>query len=100
VCEFRLGGELDLITVKLYVSSDDPRQLLKSVSGELSVNCDIYDNCSLFNPTLILDYKAEITTKNYAYIGDWNRYYFINDMSITNSKRIILSLTCDVLMSF
>lgn len=86
--------------IKLYVSSDDPRQLIKYPQSELSINCDIYDNCSLFNPVLILDYRAEITTKNYAYIGEWNRYYFINDMSITNSKRIILSLTCDVLMSF
>lgn len=88
------------MNVKLYVCSDDPRQLLKQPSDELSIDCDIYDNCSLFNPTLILDYKASITTKNYAFIPDWNRYYFINDMSITNSKRIILSLTCDVLKSF
>lgn len=88
------------MNIKLYVSSDDPRQLLKQPQSELSINCDIYDNCSLFNPVLILDYRAEITTKNYAFIGEWNRYYFINDMSITNSKRIIVSLTCDVLMSF
>lgn len=88
------------MNIKLYVSSDDPRQLIKQPQSELSIDCDIYDNCSLFNPVLILDYRAEITTKNYAFVAEWNRYYFINDMSITNSKRIILSLTCDVLMSF
>lgn len=89
------------MNVKLYVCSDDPRQLLKQPSDELSIdNCDIYDSCSLFNPTLILDYKPAITTKNYAYIPEWNRYYFISNMNITNSKRIILRLSVDVLQTY
>lgn len=38
--------------------------------------------------------------KNYAYIEEFARYYFIKSVSIENNKLAVFDLECDVLMSF
>lgn len=78
----------------------DKRQLIKNFSSSVTCNCDIYENCSVVNPRLVLDWKDSYSTYNYAYIPDWQRYYFITNISVNSAKRAILTLHCDVLSTY
>ena len=49
---------------------------------------------------LIYDLIAEILTCNYAYIKEFNRYYFVTDIINLNRNLWRINLRCDVLMSF
>ena len=49
---------------------------------------------------LIYDLIAEILTCNYAYIKEFNRYYFVTDIISLNRNLWRINLRCDVLMSF
>lgn len=89
-------------SIKLYNVSDDPRKLNKTLTGELSVNnvrpTDIVD---LMNPSFILDYNENYTTKNYLYAeAPFNRFYFITDMKIDIGKKIVISCSADVLYTY
>lgn len=50
--------------------------------------------------TTILTAQVDFSTINYAYIDEFNRYYFITDVVVVNDRLIRLELKCDVLMSF
>ena len=64
-------------------------------------NCDIFEPCSVHSPRLWLAasnnaFRASI---NYAYIPDFERYYWVTDFEFMDG-RWLLSLECDVLASF
>lgn len=64
-----------------------------SYGGVVDDNNNIVDNVIYFNESNIL--KA-----NYVYIPDFNRYYFINDITSIRTGLWRMSLHCDVLMSY
>lgn len=51
----------------------------------LSMSCRLMDDSGMLNPTFIFDFAHILNqtpqTYNYAYISEWNRYYFIEDWS-------------------
>lgn len=88
------------MTVILYKCSDDPRTLEKTLTDQKKKDCKVYGNCSLQAPTLLLRYDSTITQHNYMYIAEWNRYYFIDNISVDNGKQMIISASVDVLMTY
>lgn len=87
---------------KFYNCSDDPRKLSKTLTDEIEIsNIKPTENCDILNPVLELDYRQDLTTRNYVVIGaPFNRSYFITDMSITIGKKIIISCAVDVLQTY
>lgn len=87
---------------KFYNCSDDPRKLSKTLTDEIEINnIKPTENCDILNPILELDYRQDLTTRNYVVIGaPFNRSYFITDMSITIGKKIIISCAVDVLQTY
>ena len=88
--------------ITLSSCSDDPRTLMKTFSGQITVNnvkpTGIVD---LMNPTFELSYDSNYTTKNYCEVGaPFNRSYFITDMKIDIGKKIIISCAVDVLQTY
>lgn len=64
-------------------------------------NCELFDPCSVHSPKLWLGstnnfFRASL---NYAYIPDFERYYWVTDFSFIDG-RWLMSLECDVLASF
>lgn len=57
---------------------------------------------SLLNPQIDIQHggKSDFTQFNYAYIEDFNRYYFIDDITSVRTYISRLHLRCDVLMSY
>lgn len=62
-------------------------------------DCQIKSPSSIVNPVIQLSKASDPTTFNYAYIPEWKRYYFINDITY-NLGLWVLSLTVDVLGTY
>lgn len=87
------------VTVTLYSFTKRENSTKRPTSGGTDYSCVFLDETSLMNPVLKLSIASNPIGKNYAYIADFNRYYFINDITTSNDFWYI-SCTCDVLASF
>lgn len=89
-------------TINLYNVSDDPRKLNKTLGNPIEVtNVRPTDIVDLMNPSFILDYNENYTTKNYLYASaPFDRFYFITDMKIDIGKKIVISCAVDVLQTY
>lgn len=88
------------MNITLYVNSDDNRKLNKNLTSAYDVSAVIYDDCSIIRPVLKIKYFAGLASYNYLYIADYNRYYFINDITLSPANIAFIKCSCDVLMSF
>lgn len=60
-----------------------------------TAQCQIKEPCSIMSPTLIM--STGYISATYAYISNWDRYYFITDINIVTGGRIEISLKNDTL---
>lgn len=86
-----------MTTVSLGTCTDDPRKINKSFTASVSPTCEIYGDCSIHNPRLLLAYENGMENYNYAQI--FGRSYWIQDIILKPGKRCELNLKEDVLMS-
>lgn len=94
-----MGGR-DMIINILQTSSAN-NVISKNVSSiKDSVSCNVKEPISIINPVVILSFDVETLMANYAYIPDYKRYYYINDIIPLTGDRIELHLSVDVLYSF
>ena len=88
------------MVVTLYTNSGDTRQLSKNLATVATIsNCQINDTCTILRPVLRFELVSTYLAANYVYIPNFNRYYYIEDMTILNGSQIELSCRVDVLMS-
>ncbi len=87
------------INVILYSFTKRENSTKQPSSGGTTYSCTMIDDTSLMNPTFKLSIASNPIGKNYCYVPDFNRYYFITDIS-THQNFWYISCTCDVLASF
>ena len=87
------------ITVTLYSFTKRENSTKQPTGGGTDYSCTMIDDTSLMNPTFKLSIASNPIGKNYAYVADFNRYYFITDIR-TFQNFWYISCTCDVLASF
>lgn len=87
------------MTVYLYNVSINPIVLNKNIGTGNQYICTIKDNLDVLNPVLELDFNSSILSKNYMYIPDLGRYYFITSIEIINHV-IIVRGHVDVLKTY
>lgn len=87
--------------ITLYSCTDPHNQINKTNKTSIVSynNAVIKDNCSIYDPVIILPYSANIFNANYMYIQEFGRYYFINGME-TEHERIFIKAHVDVLETF
>lgn len=89
------------MNVFLYRNYDESNHVNKNIEQiSNSLDCNVYGNCSVETPDLLLTYTSDIANCNYAYIPEWGRYYYKKDCIVMNGNRCILSLEVDPLMSY
>lgn len=88
------------MTLNLYVCYDDERVVNKTLTSIYTLNGTLRDECSVMSPNITIETTSVITQFNYAYIPEFNRYYYITNITAITDKLFELSLKCDVLMSF
>lgn len=87
------------ITVTLYTLSKRENSTKRPTGGGTSFSCTLIDETSLYEPTFKLSIPSNPIGKNYCYVPDFNRYYFIS--GITSKQGFwFISCVCDVLASF
>lgn len=88
----------------LYYNKSDKRYMNKvleaiTYDGSDHIDIEFKEDTSITNPTFILRTQSKVLTANYIYVPDLNRYYYINDYTVSH-QRIYINCHVDVLMSF
>lgn len=86
--------------VILYKNSSENNVIGKSLAQIKSVEANLKNDVSIINPTLVLNYTANILNSNYCFIPKFNRYYFIDEIVPITGDRSIIRCKVDVLESF
>lgn len=85
--------------IKLYYNTSDNRCINKTISGEVVITGTLRDETSIMNPEIIIKNDVPIRY-NYAYIPEFKRYYYINNIESIRHNVWKLYLKVDPLMSF
>ena len=85
--------------LKLYNTNSETNRINKVLTDETEFDVRLKDKSSVVNPVLVLKSETYINF-NYAYIPKFQRYYFVDDISVFPNKIYLLTLRCDVLTSF
>lgn len=90
-------------TVKLYSFNkrENSTKVPSNTDASTDVSVLLKEGTDIVNPVLILnDSVTTYAGKNYAYIAQFSRYYFINKIEYDTGNRILLYLNCDVMGSY
>ena len=89
------------ITVTLYKNKSDSRCMQKDLEQLIELSCDVFNPCDRLNPTLVVD-KNQIdwVDTNYCWIDEFERYYFITDITATRGNKVEVQCHVDVLMTY
>lgn len=89
--------------VNLYFNSSEAYDSNKNLT-QLSSLSDVHpvEGFDIEMPVLKIGSvnQSTLNNVNYAYIPEFNRYYFVDPPTVVNNKVYMLSLRVDVLMSF
>ena len=69
-------------------------------SGGSSFNIRLKENCSIISPSLLFEATSNVVKYNYAYIPDFNRYYFISSWTTEGNNLWRANLSVDVLATY
>lgn len=87
--------------IKFGYTFDDRRKLEKYVTWSDTFDCKPYTDYNISAPNLlIVNANGAIANNNYAYIADYNRYYYVNSVTVGRNGMYIVQLSVDVLMSY
>ena len=87
------------MNVKFYNNASDPLVLNKYITNELPLTVQVTDMVDRENPTFKLDLDASKLNKNYAYVTEWGKYYFLEEPQIINGNHVEITGHIDDLMS-
>lgn len=85
--------------IKLYHNISDNRTIRKELVNEFSLTGTLRDSCSLIEPIINIE-NNDVVRFNYAYIPDFQRYYFIRKVTSLRKGIWTIELEVDPLMSF
>lgn len=86
----------------LYKNNSEPERFTKSISGSLTLSGTVRGETNVINPEILIEGSPEDfpSDYNYAYIPEFERYYFINEVTAFRNNVTVLFMHVDVLMSF
>lgn len=92
----------DFMNIQLLSISDDTRKINKTVNQitELLPCAVTEDSNSIISPKMLLKWNTDYIGANYAYIPEFQRYYFIDDISLMTGGNCVISLSIDVLYTY
>jgi len=85
--------------IKLFNTTDSNNTIGKTLTDEQTFDITFKDTFDIINPIVVLKSDVPIL-KNYAYIPEFGRYYFITSIHIQPNKIHKLFLECDMLETY
>lgn len=87
------------MNIILYNNTSEINKIGKNLTMAQTLSGTLRDTTNIINPVILVN-VASINDKNYCYISDFGRYYFITDITVVRTGLFALSLSVDVLESF
>lgn len=87
------------MNIILYVNNSEKNKIGKTLINDFSLSGTLRDATNIINPVILIEI-SEIGDYNYCYINNFNRYYFITDITVIRTGLFAISLMVDVLESF
>ena len=87
-------------TISLFKTASENNRVVKVLTDEKQLSGELRDQTSVLNPNIRIESADNISTYNYAYISEFGRYYYITDIVSVRTNCWVISLRCDVLMSY
>ncbi len=86
--------------IQFFVNKSEPNKLNKELLQGDIFNGTLRDECRIETPSILIESDSTLTSYNYFYIPEFNRFYFRT--SITSVRKGLWRVTgrTDVLMSF
>ena len=85
--------------IKLYYNSSENNVIGKTLSEVIELDGNLRDSSDITNPVIMITSDTK-PNANYAYIDNFNRFYFISEITAYRSNSFILKLKVDVLESY
>ena len=87
--------------IKFGYTFDDRRKLEKSVTWFNTFDCKPYTDYNISAPNLlIVNATGAIANNNYAYIPNYQRYYYVDSVTVGRNGIYVVQLSIDVLMTY
>ena len=86
--------------LKLYNNTSEKNAISKTLNNETTFEGRLRGECNIKNPVIDIASNGNIPSFNYAYIPEFDRYYFIDNIASIRNGIWSIEMTCDVLMSF
>ena len=87
-------------TISLFKTDSENNRVVKVLTDEKQLSGELRNQTSVLNPNIRIETADNISTYNYAYISEFGRYYYITDIVSVRTNLWVVSLRCDVLMSY
>lgn len=85
--------------VQFSYNRSDERQIFKELDTGITLEGYLREDSSIINPVIM--FKSDSVMRyNFCYIPQWQRYYFVRDINSYRNGVWIVTMECDVLMSF
>lgn len=86
----------------LYHTTSPDNRMTKYLTNASTMLGTLRDVSNVVSPVVLIERNLSqlIDVYNYAYIPEFNRYYFITEMQSYRNNFVLLSLSVDVLYSF
>lgn len=88
------------MTINLYTITDDPRVIGKTLGTATTMTATLLYPTDLYTPSIRVAATNFSPWKNYMYIQEFGRYYFITDVTFDNGGAVIIQGRVDVLETF
>lgn len=87
-------------TISLFKTASENNRVVKVLTDEKQLSGELRNQTSVLNPSIRIESADNIAGYNYCYISEFGRYYYITDIVSASTKCWVVSLRCDVLMSY
>lgn len=87
-------------TISLFKTNSENNRVVKTLTDEKQLSGELRNQTSVLSPSIRIESADNISTYNYAYISEFGRYYYITDIVSVRTNCWVVSLRCDVLMSY
>lgn len=87
-------------TISLFKTNSENNRVVKTLTDEKQLSGELRNQTSVLNPSIRIESADNISAYNYAYISEFGRYYYIIDIVSVRTNCWVVSLRCDVLMSY
>ena len=86
--------------ISLFKTASENNRVVKTLTDEKQLSGELRNQTSVLNPSIIIESSDNISTYNFAYISEFGRYYYITDIMSIRTNCWVVSMRCDVLMSY